>query len=331
VEAHVNHRHLVTNNHIRNCGRLIGQASGVWLYETGENEISHNLIEGMPRYGVRIDGTSFDGLVRPKSEGGAIGGELYGKRIAFGSHLDFLHSRNNRIVFNEIRDCMRDSQDGGAITTYGTGAGNVVANNLVHDIRSAVSEGSHAGIYLDDASNLFTVEKNIVARIVGSDHIFPLIVKGYDNVVRNNIVADCEARAAIYILQTPHGGLPEEQGHKEELVDRLRFSRNILYRNAGLVYMIFPWSDSIVAESDYNVIHRPSQPLHCSIDWKWQPWEAWTAYFGGRYERHTRLADPLFRDPDELDFSLPDDSPALEVGFEPIDVSAIGLRASRAF
>jgi len=64
---------------------------------------------------------------------------------------------------------------------------------------------------------------------------------------------------------------------------------------------------------------------------EWQPWEAWTAYFGGRYERNTLLADPLFRDPEALDFSLLDASPARDVGFEPIDTSQIGLRADFPF
>jgi len=328
--AHVNHGHVVTNNYIRRCGRLIGQAAGVWLYESGENEVSHNLIEGMPRYGIRIDGTAFDTLMRSREAGG-LGGELFGQPITFGNHLDFLHSRNNRIVFNEVRDCMKDSQDGGGITTCGTGSDNLIAGNFVHDIRSAVTEGSHAGIYLDDASNRFTVEGNIIAGIRGSKYIYPLIVKGYDNVVRNNILADNEAYSAIYILQTPHGGLPAEEGHAEELVGHPRFSHNILNRNTGLVYTVFPWNDSIIAESDYNVIFPADPPLHCAQDWKWQPWDVWTTHFRGRYEPHSRYEDPIFIDPDRLDFSLVPDSPALAAGFAPIDLAAIGLRAEFPF
>ncbi|MBM3956920.1 MAG: right-handed parallel beta-helix repeat-containing protein [Gemmatimonadetes bacterium] len=330
VAAHVNYGHLVTNNAIRRCGRLIGQASGVWLYESGENEVSHNLIEDMPRYGIRIDGTAFDTLMRPKEQGG-LGGTLFGKPITFENHLDFLHSRNNRLSCNEIRDCMKDSQDGGAITTYGTGAGNLIAGNLTHHIRSDVTEGSHAGIYLDDASNCFTVEGNIVARITGSKYVYPLIVKGYDNVVRNNILADNEAYSAVYVLQTPHGGLPASEGHAEELTDRLRFSRNILYRNAGLVYTVSPWNETIIGESDYNVIFPADPPVHCALDWKWLAWDAWTGQFGGRYEQHSAYEDPVFVDPDRLDFSLMTDSPALAAGFRPIDQSAIGLRPDFAY
>jgi hypothetical protein len=226
---------------------------------------------------------------------------------------------------------MRDSQDGGGITTYGTGAGNLIAGNFVHDMRSSIVEGSHAGIYLDDASNRFTVEGNIVARITGSKYIYPLIIKGYDNVVRNNVLADNEASAAIYVLQTPHGGLPEAEGHAEELTGRLRFSRNILYRNAGLVYTVSPWNESIVAESDYNVIFPVDPPLHCALDWKWQPWAMWTSCFGARYEQHSRYEDPIFIERDRLGFSLAPDSPAIALGFVPIGTAAIGLRADFPF
>jgi len=330
ADAHVNHSHTIMSNYIRRCGRLIGQAAGVWLYESGENEISHNLIEEMPRYGIRIDGTAFGTLMRPREAGG-LGGELFGQPITWENHLDFLHARGNRIINNEIRDCMRDSQDGGGITTYGTGAGNVIAGNLVHDFRSTVEEGAHAGIYLDDASNGFTVEGNIVARLRGSKYIYPLIIKGCDNIVRNNVLADNAAYSAIYVLETPHGGLPVEEGHPEEPTDRLRFSRNVLYRSGGFIYTIYPWRESIVAESDYNVIFPAEPPLRCVLDWKWAPWEQWTGAFGGRFEQHTLYEDPVFLDPEGRDYSLVADSPALTLGFEPIDLEAVGLRADFPF
>lgn len=327
VDAYVNRDHVISNNGIRRCGRLIGQAAGVWLYQSGDNEVSHNLIEDMPRFGVQLIGHSFFNLVSPTG----LGGKLFGQAITWENHLDFLYTRHNRIVFNEIRDCMKDSQDGGGIYAYGTGAHNLIANNLVHHFRPAVTEGSVAGIYLDDAANLFTVARNIVAHLGGCRYVYPLIIKGYGHVVTDNILADNEAHAAIYVLQTPHGGLPEQEGLEEELVDQLRFTRNILYRNTGLVYQIYPWKDTILAESDYHVIYRPEGGYACAVDWKWETWDDWQGRGNGRYERHTLLADPLFADPDSLDYTLQAGSPALENGFTPIDTARIGLRADFAF
>lgn len=41
---------------------------------------------------------------------------------------------------------------------------------------------------------------------------------------------------------------------------------------------------------------------------------------------HSVVADPLFKDPDNGDFSLDPSSPALALGFKPIDTSTIGPR-----
>ena len=38
------------------------------------------------------------------------------------------------------------------------------------------------------------------------------------------------------------------------------------------------------------------------------------------------IADPLFADPKNGDFTLAENSPALDIGFEPIDISDVGPR-----
>jgi len=43
-------------------------------------------------------------------------------------------------------------------------------------------------------------------------------------------------------------------------------------------------------------------------------------------DAHTQLADPLFVDREHHDYRLKPDSPALALGFQPIDTSEIGLR-----
>ena len=39
------------------------------------------------------------------------------------------------------------------------------------------------------------------------------------------------------------------------------------------------------------------------------------------------VADPKFTDPENFDFTLPPDSPALKLGFKPIDTTKIGAQA----
>ncbi len=72
---------------------------------------------------------------------------------------------------------MYDSSDGGAIGSYGTGAGNQIENNFIHDMTglpgSAGMGSMLMGIYLDDASNFTTVRKNIVTRLNGASEVIP--------------------------------------------------------------------------------------------------------------------------------------------------------------
>jgi hypothetical protein len=275
----------------------------------------------MPRYGVTLAGTIYQELVKP---GGAFAGRLWGQSVTWENHLDFVFARNVHVLFNEIRDVMKDSQDGGAIYTWGTGKGNRLENNFVHDLRTAVAEGSVAGIYLDDGSKDFTVKNNVVARVGGAKYTYPLIIKGLRNVVTNNVIADNdEAAAAIYVLQTPGW---------EEPVDELSFTRNVIVQKGGQeVYRIYPWKDTILRESDYNVFFYPGGRYDCLIDWRREPWEAWTRRLEGRYEPHTSLADPLFVDTGRLDYRVQESSPALEKGFVNVDRSRAGLQEGFPF
>jgi hypothetical protein len=58
---------------------------------------------------------------------------------------------------------MYDSQDGGAIYNWGTGANNRIENNFVHDM-AGLPDGALTGIYVDDACNFTQVRKNVVTR-----------------------------------------------------------------------------------------------------------------------------------------------------------------------
>ena len=42
-------------------------------------------------------------------------------------------------------------------------------------------------------------------------------------------------------------------------------------------------------------------------------------------DRHSLAVDPLFVDPEKGDFRLKPDSPALKLGFVPLDMSKVGL------
>ena len=75
------------------------------------------------------------------------------------------------------------------------------------------------------------------------------------------------------------------------------------------------WPLRTVSQSDYNLIFH-------SADGR--------AYLDSRQaeglEANSLAADPLFVDPAHGDYRLKPDSPALRLGFQPIDFSRIGPR-----
>jgi hypothetical protein len=86
----------------------------------------------------------------------------------------------------------------------------------------------------------------------------------------------------------------------------------------------------VLAESDHNLFFKTSDSNYSIVELQRPPtanvvfplaqWQAMG------YDQHSLVADPLFVNPKENDYRLHPDSPALKLGFVPIDVSKIGIR-----
>ena len=85
----LNRENIVTNNWLHDCGKLVGHGGGVFVWASGHNEISHNRIHDMPRYGVCVKGQRYAGKFPGNLEklGVYDGGERY----------DYVHSGYNNI------------------------------------------------------------------------------------------------------------------------------------------------------------------------------------------------------------------------------------------
>ena len=84
---------------------------------------------------------------------------------------------------------------------------------------------------------------------------------------------------------------------------------------------------SLPKESDHNVFF---QAKGADMLIEQSPGvEDYTEWRGRGFDSHSVVADPLFVDPDHDDYALKPDSPALKLGFKPIDLSAVGLRGSK--
>jgi len=329
--GYINKGHKISNNYIRNCGKLMGHACGVEIVQAGDIEVSNNLIEKMPRYAISAFSCGFSELSKTDTGGRKV---IYGKEITWENHYDYLFARNISVFNNECRNVMRESCDGSAINFYGVGLGNRIENNLVHDLKPDVTDSILTGIYIDDHANHIIVKNNIVCRLRGARYIVPIFVKGIGNVVTNNIVADNESSwGNIQILETPIGDfdfLPK--GAETEKTKDSVFEKNIFYRNKGSeIYMIFPISESIVKKSDYNIFYQAQGKYDVKIDWVSHPLEYWKSLYGKNYDANSLFEDPMFVDPDHMNYKLKPNSPALKLGFKDIDISNIGLKKDFPF
>jgi len=171
----VNRDHVVENNHIHHCGRLVGHGYGVRVSQSGRNRIVHNHIHHMPRYATTIKGLRYQSL--RKSVPG----------VTFENRHDFLHSRGNLFAYNHIHHVNLDSQDTGAMESWGPGRDNVYDHNLIHDVGNTRFT-IQSGMYLDDATDHFTVTNNIIYGVVGSGGNQCIYAKGIGNRIANNIL-----------------------------------------------------------------------------------------------------------------------------------------------
>ena len=240
------------------------------------------------------------------------------------------HSGHNRVTHNEISDLIYSGISAGwrwhygphgahhntiewnhihhlgfgvlselsAIYTLGESPGTVIRHNLLHDTYD-YKFGSW-GIGLDQGTSGTLVENNI---LYNHGHGIGLHY-GRDNVVRNNIIAFCRENML---------GVGRVEEHLS-----MDFHHNIVYDTDGTV-ALGNWGKAKM-KSDYNCYWDPDAGPDLEIcGWTFEEWQE------RGHDPNSLLADPRFVDPRKLDFRLRPDSPALKLGFKPIDLSRAGL------
>ncbi len=315
----VNKRNLVSNNHIHHCGEIYSHSPGVLVWQSGENRIANNLIHHTPYSGMILSGVvlrffamnDMREMIRT-FRWHEVGDP--GERIPEQAR-PFRHTRRNVVEYNEIHHAMENLGDGNGIYIRGSGEGNVIRRNYIHHLLGKTSMQS--AIRTDGGQMDTLIAQNLIYKCVSQGITLEL-----NNRAENNIIADL-VEAQRSGKRIPVAYLKLREGPMTDAV----IKRNILYhsdRNALFYNEVqnkrFPAAEAKDADTDYNLYFCAGNPeLSQSLLERMQRDEV---------DAHSLAADPLFVDPANGDFRLKPESPALKLGFVPIDLSQIGLRAA---
>ncbi|MBT3376814.1 MAG: right-handed parallel beta-helix repeat-containing protein [Lentisphaerae bacterium] len=198
--------------------------------------------------------------------------------------------------------------DMGGVYLLSVQPGTVVRGNLIHDVEKAHYGGW--ALYTDEGSSHIILENNVCYNTNG--HLFHQHY-GRENVVRNNILVFGDEAMAAYTRIEPHIGLT--------------YMRNIVVsRGAPMFHHGYGENERRIL-SDLNLywdVSRTSPVLNA--DGKGENARDLASWRALGHDPNSVVADPKFADLENRDFTLAEDSPALALGFVPIDLSDVGPR-----
>lgn len=275
----------ITNNHIYKFGRVFYNAVGVLVIHANSVNVCHNEIH--------------DGFYTAVSVGWVWG-------------FAYSVSYNNKICDNLIYDIGQGwLSDMGGIYTLGIQEGTEISGNVIHNVAADPLEGGYGGwgIYLDEGSSYILVKNNLVydcgsqgfhqhygENNIITNNIFALNRNGQFTVTRNEGRTELLATSNILV------------GNKQAMYCKAERGKFVDNKNLFWDYTLL----SSVVSMDYEGWH---------ID-EMKPVNA-MEFMG--YMNNAVYMDPLFKDAENFDFTLPIDSKACEkTGFVPFDYSTAG-------
>jgi hypothetical protein len=208
-------------------------------------------------------------------------------------------AQRNTIAYNYLHDIGRGRLcDEAAIYTLGTSPGTAIRGNLIHDVWDWDEGYGAGGIYPDEGSSDIVIEDNVVYRTASGGLT---VHYGRRNLVRNNIFA-LGRDVQVYL-------------GRADMQSSMTFEHNIVYCGEG--QLMLRESDLV---ADNNVYFRTDgEDLIFAGDRDFASWQ------GKGLDVHSVIADPKFVNAAGYDFRLQPDSPALKLGFQPIDTGQAGL------
>lgn len=316
----VNQANEVRNNWIHHIGEIYWASPGLMVWQSSENKICRNLIHNTPYSGITVSGRQAWARDNVTADGArTVRWQEVGDpndSIEWESRERFLHARKNLVEGNDIHHVMEIMGDGDGVYISGTGGGNLIRGNHIHD---CISDHMGDGVRCDDFQHGVTIEKNVIhnIRCVGQG----ICSKGQNHIL-NNVIADLKPSALPIRPERIKRGYI---GLVVNPVTGSKIQRNILANSGGnfplyvqhRIYGMGGEPRLRDCDADFNL-------YFCDSDSQLVAKHLATEQAFG-VEKHSVDADPLFVDRGKGDLRLKPESPAWKLGFETIDMAQMGL------
>ena len=323
----VNRHNRVENNHIHHVGVITWHAPAIFAWQSGWNLIRHNHLHHTPYTAVVVSGRirwDRDGYAECSRtvrwhETSAVVGDRYEQPLWFDAWYPdwkrrelLYHGRNNEIAFNDIHDVMERMGDGNGIYISGTGGGNHVYRNCIHDCPSS---SMYEAIRCDDDQHETIIEENLIYRLAGA--AIGIAVKGLNDIV-GNVVAHPLSEATHRAMISLEMGRLYGVRAQRNLVYATRVGQALWYQGEPL-HGDGPLTQLRDCHADLNLYWCEEDPQRCR-----DHLERERAY---GIELHSVAVDPLFRDPQSGDYRFTPGSAAEGLGIPGLTRAATGTTA----
>ncbi|WP_176706141.1 OmpL47-type beta-barrel domain-containing protein [Paenibacillus hemerocallicola] len=330
---------VTSANQVRITGNTFRNIGGAAIRMTGglDNRITDNDFYNLGKGGVIVSGAGYRPTLAPAHHTIAnnyftrysivsrtsapavsargVGITVSNNAISEAPHLAISIDGNDNIVENnEIFAVVKETRDAGAIYSgrnY-TNQGNMIRNNVIHDVYGDEKQGAHA-IYMDDALSGTTIKSNVFFNL--NRAVF--IHGGRDHVVDSNLIA--KSKESIGIVNLSGGGGSALLGPS----GTLRTTYMEMPVSSDLWKARFPTLENLFSDEPhlpkYNTI--TNNLFYQTNDFTVPATALPTGVFSG----NTQITDAtLFQDAEHNDFRLTRNSGI--PGFVPPDFGQMGLK-----
>lgn len=300
------HSNKIVSNYIHHCSTLWWLQAGITICQSSANLIANNLIHDMPYNGMAFVGGRSAFFGRGRNSNSPADGlsyvnwdEIPGDVDAWYEKVGYVNTRDNIIEHNEAYNVMQKLGDGNAIYLSGTGSGNILRKNYIHDIHSLSSAG---GMRFDNDTWFCVMRDNVVWNVNGSN-----LVAKHVNTVENNIMVNSGVRSSMNLAAGPKWGTNIRHNiivNSKELLD----STKNKWQKMDEIFAKGELEECIITDNLLYVSDDNSFGVNVT--------KSINSNFNASNNIH---ANPQFYDIENGDFRLKKDSPALKLGFVPFD------------